>query len=404
VYVAATAGRVEGVIEGDLVITAGDLTISGTVEGDVLSLTSGIVRLEPGGVVEGSFRSVGPQIQIDGDVHGDLFATGIAVGVGSTGTVDRDVIMFGGTLTIDGIAGRDVRGRMISTEVSGSVGRDVDIAVERLSIRSGATVGGDVLYRSVNGADIAAGTVDGQIVVLPAQSNFVFGVILALANLIGFLAFIVAGVVLLWLFRGTGEAAVEAVRHNPGRSFLVGLGAMVGGPLLILILAVTLVGLPLAALLLVAMLLAFVFGPIPAVGAAGALLLRRKGGIFGGFVVGAVVWRLGIWLIPIVGALIYLVGLIWGVGGWVLGGWRTRSARTAAVGGPPSGTVVEEIPEGWEYPLPPASPSVLADPVAPVTQEAGEAQDPQGEDPDADRPSAVVEDGEPGDDGDALPE
>jgi hypothetical protein len=152
------------------------------------------------------------------------------------------------------------------------------------------------------------------------------------------------------------------------------------------------------------MLLAFVFGPIPAVGAAGALLLRRKGGIFGGFVVGAVLWRLGIWLIPIVGALIYLVGLIWGVGGWVLGGWRTRTARTAAVGGPPSGTVVEEIPEGWEYPLPPASPSVLADPVAPVTQEAGEAQDPQGEDPDADRPSAVVEDGEPGDDGDALPE
>ena len=386
VYVAATSGRVDGVIDGDLVIAAGDLTITGTVTGDVISLTSGVVHLEPGGVVEGSFRAVGPQIQIDGDVRGDLFATGIAVAVGSTGTVERDVIMFGGTLAIDGTVGRDVRGRMVSTDVSGSVGRDIDIAVERLSIPSGATVGGDVLYRSVNGADIASGTVDGQIVVLPAQSNFVFGVILALANFIGFLAFIVAGIAPLWLFRGTGEAAIGAIRHNPLKSFLVGLGAMVGGPVLILLLAVTLVGLPLAAVLFIAMLLAFAFGPIPAVGAAGELLLRRKGGIFGGFVVGAVLWRLGIWLIPILGALLYLIGLIWGVGGWVLGGWRTRAARTT--GTPPvpgTATVVEEIPDGWEYPLPPASPSVLARPVVePAVPEAEKAPEAPEDDPDGD--------------------
>ena len=53
VYVAATSGRVEGIIDGDLVITAGSLSISGSVAGDVVALTSGTVRVEPEGRVEG---------------------------------------------------------------------------------------------------------------------------------------------------------------------------------------------------------------------------------------------------------------------------------------------------------------------------------------------------------------
>ncbi|MEA3501963.1 MAG: polymer-forming cytoskeletal protein, partial [Actinomycetota bacterium] len=294
VYVASTSGRVEGLIDGDLVITTGDLSISGTVTGNVLALTTGAVRLEEGGVIEGSLRTVTPQVQVDGEIGGDLFVTGIGAGIGSDGVVGRDVIMFGGTLAIDGAVGRDARGRLLNVSVSGTVGRDVDLAVQRLVIDPGAAVDGDVLYRSTNDAVISTGTVSGQIVQLPAQSNFIFGVILTIANIVGFLAFVVSGIILFWLFRATGAAAVEAVEKHPFKTGLVGLGTLVGAPLLVLLLAVTLVGLPLAVLLMVALLLAFVFGPIPAVGAFGDILLRRKGGLFGGFVVGAVLWRLGI--------------------------------------------------------------------------------------------------------------
>ena len=40
VYVAASSGRIEGRIDGDLVITTGDLTISGTVTGSVTALST----------------------------------------------------------------------------------------------------------------------------------------------------------------------------------------------------------------------------------------------------------------------------------------------------------------------------------------------------------------------------
>jgi hypothetical protein len=357
VYVAATSGRVEGTIDGDLVITAGDLSIAGTVTGNVLALTSGTVRLEQGGVIEGSLRTITPQVQIDGEIGRDLFVTGIATGVGSTGVIGRDVIMFGGTLSIDGGVGRDVRGRLLNASVSGTVGRDIDLAVQRLVVDSSASVDGDVLYRSTNTALISDGTVSGQIVQLPAQSNFVFGVILMIANVVGFLAFVVSGFVLLWLFRSTGAAAIEAVEKHPFKTGLIGLLSLIAAPLLVLFFAFTLVGLPLAVVLLVALLLALVFGPIPAVGAVGDLILRRKGGLFGGFLLGAVLWRLGIWLIPFVGALIYLAGLIWGVGGWVLAAWRLRKARPVGREALPEALVVktDEILEDWEYPLPPSS-------------------------------------------------
>ena len=356
VYVAATSGRVEGRIDGDLVITVGSLSISGTIAGDVLALSSGTVTIEAGGVVEGSVRAASPRVVVNGDVRQDLFFTGIAADIGATGTVGRDVIMFGGTLAIDGAVGRDVRGRLVTASVAGSVGRDIDLAVQRLSIDAGAAVGGDVLYRSSSEARIAPGAVDGQIIQLPAQSNFVYGVILAIANVLGILAFIVSGIILFWLFRSTGPAAVEAIERHTVRTFFIGVLALIAAPLLILLLAVTLVGLPLGALLLVMLVLALVFGPVPAVAAAGDVVLRRKGGIFGGFVLGAVVWRLGIWLIPFVGVVLYLAALIWGVGGWILGAWRVRAARPVDREALPPALIVDDepIPEGWDYPLAPA--------------------------------------------------
>ena len=364
VYVAATSGRVEGRIDGDLVITTGSLTISGTVTGDVLALTSGTVRIEPGGVVEGSVRSVSPQVVVEGTVQQDLFTTGIAAHVDPTGSVGRDVIMFGGTLTIDGEVGRDTRGRAFTATVAGTVGRDVDLTVQRLTIDSSASVAGDVLYRSTTEASIAPGTVEGQIVQLPAQSNFIFGVILSIANILGMFAFVVSGIILLWLFRSTGAASVEAIERKPLKTLLIGLLVLIGAPILVLFLAVTLVGLPLAALLLALLLLALVFGPVPAVTAAGDTVLRRKGGLFGGFVLGAVLWRLGIWLIPIVGAFVYLIALIWGVGGWVLGAWRVRAARPVDRGALPPALIVEDdpVPEDWDYPLAPTKANDASEP------------------------------------------
>ena len=78
--------------------------------------------------------------------------------------------------------------------------------------------------------------------------------ILTIANLVGFLGFLVLGIFVLWLFRTSSSAAVGAVITHPFRTFLSGLIAVVVAPLLALLLAVSLVGLPLAAIVVLGIL------------------------------------------------------------------------------------------------------------------------------------------------------
>jgi hypothetical protein len=216
---------------------------------------------------------------------------------------------------------------MVNASVNGTVGRDLDVTLERLVIEGSAEIGGDVLYRSGRSAAISPDAmIAGQVVQLPAQSNFVFGVILTIANLVGFLGFLVLGIFVLWLFRTTSSAAIGAVITHPFRTLLIGLIVVVVAPLLVLLLAVSLVGLPLAAMVLLGILVLLVAGPVPALTAFGDRVLRGRAGLFGGFLLGAALWRLGIWLIPIVGGVVYLIGLVWGTGGWVYGGWMVRFA------------------------------------------------------------------------------
>ena len=161
----------------------------------------------------------------------------------------------------------------------------------------------------------------------------------------------------------TGEAAVLAIEQSPLKTVLVGLGVVVAGPVAVVLLAATLVGLPLAALLLFGLLLGLIFGPIPSVTVFGDLILRRRAGLFGAFVLGAVLWRAAIWGFSLVGvgavgALLFLIAHVWGVGGWVLGGWRMREARGRERDALPEGMLVDpdDLPEGWEYPLAPTRP------------------------------------------------
>jgi hypothetical protein len=76
------------------------------------------------------------------------------------------------------------------------------------------------------------------------------------------------------------------------------------------------------------------FGSVPVVAAAGMRLTGGGAGPFGGLVVGAVALALLAALVPALGALVYLVALVWGVGAWVLGGWTVRARRLDAVSTP----------------------------------------------------------------------
>ena len=375
VYLAATSARVEGTVEGDFVASTGSLSISGTVTGDVLVLSQGIVRVS--GEIQGSLRGAAREVIVEGTVGDDVAVLAAATRI--TGTVERDALVFGGSVALEGSVGGDINGRMVTANINGRVGNDVDIAVGRLTLGPNADVGGDVLYRSGSDADVAAtAQVASQLERLPARGSFTVELVLTIATIIGFFGFLFAGVVLLWLFRATAPRAVAAVEHHPLRSAGIGVAAIVVVPVLIVLLILTLVGVPVAIALAVLLVLGLLFGPVPAVTALGLRLLRRRHlGLFAAFVIGAVIWRAGIWLIPYVGVVFYLGGLVAGVGGWLTAIWEGRketpiSAELLPRRVTPVGATEIPAPVGWDAPRAPGAVELPEEDEPPVEPETGE--------------------------------
>ncbi|MDJ0498785.1 MAG: hypothetical protein QNJ89_13210 [Acidimicrobiia bacterium] len=377
VYLASTSARVEGTVEGDFVVSTGRLSISGTVTGDVLVMSQGTVRVT--GEIQGSLRGAAREVIVEGTVGHDVAVLAVATRI--EGSVARDALVFGGSLTVDGSVGGDINGRMVTANVDGPVGNDLDVAVGRLTLGPNADIGGDVLYRSGSDADVAAmAQVAGQLDRLPTRGSFSVELVLTIATIIGFFGFLFAGVVLLWLFRATGPRAVVAVESQLLRSLGIGLAAMILVPLLIVLLIATLVGVPVAIALAVLLILGLLFGPVPAVTALGSRLLRRQQlGLFAAFLVGAIIWRAGIWLIPYVGVVLYLVALIAGVGGWLIAIWERRketpvSADLLPRRVTPVGAANIPEPVDWDAPLAPGTVDSPGEEEPPVEPETGDQQ------------------------------
>lgn len=353
-YIAASSARIDGRIEGDVFITTGAVTIGGVVTGDVFVLSHG--RVEITGTVEGSLRALAREVVVRGTIGGDVAV--VAGSLDVAGEVARDVLVFAGSTSMAGTAGRDMRGRFLDGTIDGTIGRDVDVSVRTLRVGPGAEVTGDLLYRADDDATVSGGArVAGQFQRLPSRSTFVVRVWLIAATILSFLAFVVSGFVLFLLFRATMSRAAGLVRVQPWRALWIGFGAVFALPLLSIILVFTVVGAPVGVLFLLLWVLGLIFAPLPAVAAGGDLLLRGRGGLFGAFVVGAVVWRLGIWLIPVVGVLLYTSALMAGTGGLVMAAWQQR--RLGITSARPLVPMAADhqaggIPQDWEPPLAPA--------------------------------------------------
>jgi hypothetical protein len=328
----AVGGRtiVEGTIQGDLVVLSGEVIVTGTVEGDVIGFVWGPARLR--GEVGESVLLAALRLEAGGLVGGDL---GIVAGEARIpGAVARDLLAITGSTALTGSVGRDLRAQAWELTVDGEVGRDVSARVDDLVVGDTARIGGDFTFRASGDVRVSdAATVGGSLVRAQVVAPTWAQAVTRLVGWLSVLGFLVAGVALFWVFRGTASRSVRVARERPGRSALVGLAVLVVPPLLAIPLFLTLVGLPVAVLVLLCWVLGLFLGPIPAVAAAGERLLAGRGGVLAGFVVGALLWRAGMWALSLVAALLYLIPLLVGLGAFAIAAWQSRreSIRRTAV-------------------------------------------------------------------------
>jgi len=140
--VSGDAVDVDGVVRGDLVAWAERVAVRGRVEGNVYAFAR---DLEISGEVGGTVHAVGHETRVDGEVRGSLYGAGESLELGPRARVGRDAAQFGEHAILEGRVARDVVFAGEWLEVRGDVGRNVDVLhADRMSLRDGARVGGDV--------------------------------------------------------------------------------------------------------------------------------------------------------------------------------------------------------------------------------------------------------------------
>jgi hypothetical protein len=211
--------------------------------------------------------------------------------------------------------------------IDGPVGKDVKVRVDTLILGDNAVVTGDVFYKGTDDARVSStAVVLGAITRRDALAPVWAKALTRLFAILSVFGFVLSGLIGSWLFRGTSRRAVAEVGARPGRAALVGLGVVLLVPVLVLPLFLTLVGIPVALVLLLLWLVALFLGPLPAVTWVGQKAVSGQGGLALGLVVGAVLWRGAMWLLPLLAALLYLAALLIGLGAAVLAAWEQRKA------------------------------------------------------------------------------
>ncbi|SFC24565.1 protein CcmA, bactofilin family [Halobiforma haloterrestris] len=302
--------------------TGTDVRIGATIvvdEGetvDGLEAIGGTILVE--GTVTGDVEAVGGDVRIDGDVQGDVDAVGGTVTIG--GDVGGDVGTAAGSLEI--LEGATVDGTLsagaATVTIDGTVVGDASVGAETIRLGDNAALEGDLRYGgSLEGnTDAVAGEIerDSSIGVgsdlaptVEPLASWVFALYAFALNLL-------LGAVLLALFPRFSAGVADRVASNPVRTGLVGLGVLVGVPILLVATAITVIGIPLTIVGTFAFLLVIWIGIVYGRFAVAAALLSLAGvenrwlalvvGLLGGAVLGQV---------PYVGdplnLLIFLLGL-----------------------------------------------------------------------------------------------
>lgn len=308
-------------VDGDLTAFAGTVVVQGTVDGD-LEAFGGDVLIE--GEVAGDVDAFAGNVRVAGDVGGEVSAAAGTVVVGQDATVGA-LSAAGGNVAIEG-----------------TVAGDAEAAAGSVTLGSGAVVEGDLAY----GGELnrhpdaeVAGTVTQEATAAPTPLGEVPTPPPWLGPLYWLVVNLVLGAVLLAILPRFSERVALTARAEPAKSGGVGLLALVGIPIALVLIAITIVGVPLsiAGGFLFALLLwiASVYGRF-AVGT-WLLSLADVTNRWAALVVGLLAVLL-VGLIPFLGGLVELLVLIVGLGALSLAlyerygdrGRRAEMGRTAA--------------------------------------------------------------------------
>ena len=317
-YIFAGNGNIEGNVNGDLYIAGGSIVVNGNVSEDLVVVGGKVTVM---GNIGGDLRIAGGQASVYSTIGDDVIMVGGQLDIGKTAVVNGSVIVGTGILTVDGYVKEDIRGGLGMLLLNGNVDRNVIVSVEdKLSISKTASIGGNLTYSSLLESDIPEGVVKGTVKFnkfekepLLERVTYLFFI----QKLVSFLSALVLLLLIVTFMPKSLVQSAEATKQNVFKSFGIGLLTMIAAVIGSILLLITVIGIPLALIILAALVVIFYVAQIfVSVWMAGYLFKIKNFGktkLFGAAALGLLLYYL-IGFIPFVGWAVKIVLFLVGVG------------------------------------------------------------------------------------------
>jgi len=313
-YAAGGTVTIDADVNGDVMAAGGTVVVGNRVRQDVM-VAGGTVTVR--GRVQDDVRAAGGDVTIDAAVGDDVLASGGNIMLTSNATVGGDALFAGGMVNINGLVNGDLKAAGGTVTINGTIRGNVDVEAEQVIISSGTRIEGNLNYRSPTRGNIDKGAViRGETIYAKGEHYRPHPG----ARFLSVITFSVAGIVVLLLFPRFTSTTTTRMGKEFWKNLGLGFALLVATPAAVVLLMVSFVGiwvgLPILAIYLVSLVLAYILAAY-FVATTGSRLLHFDTGSRGRMIVALIVALLlltALRFIPVMGGLITFVLMLTALG------------------------------------------------------------------------------------------
>jgi hypothetical protein len=270
-YVAGGTVTIDAPVHGDLIVTGGTVNLNDTITQDLMA-AGGNITVK--GYVGDDIRCVGGSIILSNTIAGDVVVTGGTIYIGKGAVINGNLLVSGGKITIDGEVKGFIRNVSGSFYLNGKARNNIDcsggkiiingtvdgnsiLAANTIEIGNDARFNKDVAYWNndekpdfKSSLNHVKASYDPSLQLDNGKWHFLgFASVLMALWYLGMALLII--VLIQYLFSNAFKKAAMTVKNKPQRSLGMGFLFLIGVPLLILVSMISIIGIPIAVLMLI---------------------------------------------------------------------------------------------------------------------------------------------------------
>lgn len=327
--------QIDGTVDGTTFVTGGEVHINGNINGSLfVAAQTVIIR----GTVTGNIYIAGQNVNIAGQNQRDAFLAGETIVVNSQAQIGRDLFAAGSTILIESSLPRHLYGAGRQITLNSMIGGDAHLDSQQVTLQASALIEGDLDYTSQNEAQIHSNAVvNGETNWTEApesrtgqEANQASKIIRVLLGIL----WSIVSTLLVWLVlkiwrKDFWQNTVLPLTETPLKTLGLGLLLLFLSPLAILLLFLTIIGIPLGIIMLGVYFLVLYLSHIIAAVFIGFWLAKRLKWRFlqkeiWSVLLGLVILEIVDW-IPFLNFIVTLVVLAAGLGAFVLAYYKSHS-------------------------------------------------------------------------------